>query len=243
MRNAAIVTTNLTKHYGNLTAVDDLNITIQTGEFYALLGTNGAGKSTTIGMLTGVRRPSSGDAHIMGHSIVTQTQQAKRCLNVSPQDVAVAPQLTVRENIALIAGIYGQNHRQAQASAAAQEVQYGLTAVSKQQASTLSGGNQRRLSIAMAMASNPQVLFLDEPTVGLDVYARRDLWKAIESLKGHVTILLTTHYMEEVETLADRVGILHAGKLIAQGSVAELTLRTHTTTLEDAFIALTGGVQ
>ncbi|MEE1296625.1 MAG: ABC transporter ATP-binding protein [Bifidobacterium sp.] len=237
----AIEARGLTKRYSTLTAVDALDLSIARGELFALLGTNGAGKSTTIGMLTGVRRPTKGDARIMGDSIVTQTAQAKAHLNVSPQETAVASRLSVRENIALIAGLYGQPRKKAQASAQAQERAFGLQDVSRQRAATLSGGMQRRLSIAMSMASNPEVLFLDEPTVGLDVYARHELWDAIEKLKGNVTILLTTHYMGEVEALADRVGVMDSGKLIASGTVEDLERRTKTTTLEDAFLALTGG--
>lgn len=243
MAEPAIAAKGLTKRYGSLVAVDGLDLTVMKGETFALLGTNGAGKSTTIDMLTGVSCPTTGDASIMGDSIVTATARAKTHLNVAPQQVAVAPKLSVRENLMLIAGIYGQSGRDARANAARMETQFGLSDVTGQRARVLSGGMQRRLSIAMAMITDPQVLFLDEPTVGLDVYARHELWDVIGSVKGKVTIMLTTHYLEEVEALADRVGIMVDGKVVSVGTPAQLKEDTHADSLEDAFIALTKGAR
>jgi ABC-2 type transport system ATP-binding protein len=237
----AITTTGLTKRYGQRTAVASLNLAIEQGTCLALLGVNGAGKTTTIKMLSCLTRPTSGDAVILGRSILSDPQQVKAIANVSPQETAVAPNLTVRENLELIAGIYGS------AGAAAREKTdtiiegLGLAEVERQKAKTLSGGWQRRLSIAMALISEPQVLYLDEPTLGLDVLARRELWSVIEKLKGKVTIILTTHYLEEAEALSDHIGVMAHGELKAIGTAAELIARTGAPTFEDAFIALATG--
>jgi ABC-2 type transport system ATP-binding protein len=239
----AIRTDNLTKRYGELIAVDSLSLAIDEGELFALLGVNGAGKTTTIKMLSCLIKPSSGDAVLLGDSIKTNPMRIKQKTNISPQETAVAPNLSVRENLELIAGIYGQNGKIAKQSASDMAERFGLDGIANKKAKTLSGGMQRRLSIAMALISKPQILFLDEPTLGLDVLARRELWSAIISLKGKVTIILTTHYMEEVEALSDRIGIMANGKLLATGTVAELTAQTGTSTLEDAFVTLAGGAK
>lgn len=237
----SIVIKDLTKRYGTLTAVNGLNLEINEGELFALLGTNGAGKTTTIKMLCCLTPPTSGDATLLGHSIVSQPQQVKQHINVSPQETAVAANLSVLENLKLIAGIYGADKQTAQQQANDMAARFGLTEVLSQRAKTLSGGVQRRLAIAMALITEPKILFLDEPTLGLDVISRRELWNAIQSLKGKVTIILTTHYLDEVEALSDRVGVMAKGQLAAIGSVAELTSQTGTTTLEDAFVSLVGG--
>ena len=239
----AIKTDNLTKRYGELTAVDSLSLSIDEGELFALLGVNGAGKTTTIKMLSCLIKPSSGDAILLGDSIKTNPMRIKQRTNISPQETAIAPNLSVRENLELIAGIYGQNRKIAKHSASDMAKRFGLDRIINKKAKTLSGGMQRRLSIAMALISEPQILFLDEPTLGLDVLARRGLWSAIISLKGKVTIILTTHYMEEVEFLSDRIGIMANGKLLAIGTVAEFIQQTNTSKLEDAFVALAGGVE
>lgn len=238
----AITITNLSKKYKDTTAVDGLNLTIGEGELFALLGVNGAGKTTTIKMLSCLIKPSGGDAVLLGNSINDNPQEVKKIINVSPQETAVAANLSVLENLELMAGIYGQSRESAKKSAAVMLTQFGLDSVRNRKAKNLSGGMQRRLSIAMALISNPQILFLDEPTLGLDVIARRELWGVIRSLKGKVTIILTTHYLEEVEALADHIGIMANGKLKAVGMVSELTELTGTNKLEDAFIVLTGGV-
>lgn len=241
---AAISTLKLTKKYGDKTVVNALNLEIGEGELFALLGINGAGKSTTIKMLSCISKPTSGEAFILGNSILEDPMKVKEILHVSPQETAVAPNLTVRENLELIAGIYGNDRNKSKKMAEDTINKFGLNEIAKDRAKTLSGGWQRRLSIAMALISNPKILFLDEPTLGLDVIARRELWSIIEKLKGKVTIILTTHYLEEAEALADKIGIMVKGDLKAVGTAKELINETHTDKFEDAFIALTcqGGI-
>lgn len=234
----AIQTTNLTKRFKDFVAVDNLNLSIEQGELFALLGVNGAGKTTTIKMLSCLSKPTSGDATLLGDSIVSNPFAVKQKINVSPQETAIAPNLTVKENLELIAGIYGCNRKEATQKADQTITDFGLSDLAGKKANILSGGWQRRLSIAMALISDPQILFLDEPTLGLDVLARRELWQVIEQLKHKITIILTTHYLEEVEALADRVAVIAKGQLKAIGTVAQLTENTHTNNLEDAFIAL-----
>ena len=237
----AIVIKDLIKKYDDLTAVDNLNLTISQGELFSLLGVNGAGKTTTIKMLSCLIKPTSGDAVLLGDSIKEKSQAVKQKINISPQETAVASNLTVKENLELVAGLYGQDTKTATKSAAEMASRFGLEDIISKKARILSGGMQRRLSIAMALITNPQILFLDEPTLGLDVLARRELWTTIKSLKGKVTIILTTHYLEEAEALSDRVGVMTKGKLTAVGTVSELTKQTNTANLEDAFIVLNGG--
>lgn len=239
----AIQTKNLTKRYGEKTAVDALDLTVKQGELFALLGVNGAGKTTTVKMLSGLLAPTSGDAEILGYSLVSQTQEVKSRINLSPQETAVASKLTARENLELIAGIYGSTRKEAKEKAAAMLEEFHMQEVAGQRAGTLSGGWQRRLSIAMALISQPQILFLDEPTLGLDVLARRELWNIIEKLKGRVTVILTTHYMEEAASLADRVAILAHGRLRLCGTVQEILDAAGETDFENAFIKLAGGTE
>lgn len=239
----AIQTKELTRRYGEKTAVDALDLTVKQGELFALLGVNGAGKTTTVKMLSGLLAPTSGDAEILGYSLVSQTQEVKSRINLSPQETAVAPKLTARENLELIAGIYGSTRKEAKEKAAAILEEFHMQEVAGQRAGTLSGGWQRRLSIAMALISQPQILFLDEPTLGLDVLARRELWNIIEKLKGRVTVILTTHYMEEAASLADRVAILAHGRLRLCGTVQEILDAAGETDFENAFIKLAGGTE
>ena len=239
---SAIIIRDLTKNYGSIAAVDHLNLTVEQGELFALLGVNGAGKSTTIKMLSCLLKPAGGDATLLGDSIVTNPQAVKEKINISPQETAVAANLSVLENLELIAGMYGQDSKTAKKHAREMAEKFGLERELSKKSKHLSGGMQRRLSIAMALISDPQILFLDEPTLGLDVLARRELWASIKELKGKVTIILTTHYMDEVEHLADRVGVMAMGQLVAAGTVAELTMQTGTDKLEDAFVMLSGGV-
>ena len=234
----AIKTENLKKKYKDKVAVNSINLSINKGEMYALLGVNGAGKSTTIKMLSCLIKPTSGDAVLNGNSLINDSEKVKRIINVSPQETAVAPNLTVRENLELMAKIYGFDKE-----AAVQKTQsiiddFELGDVAKSKAKTLSGGWQRRLSIAMALISEPEILFLDEPTLGLDVIARRELWGKISSLKGKITIILTTHYLEEAESLSDRIGIMVKGRLVAEGTAEELKQRAKATTFEDAFVKI-----
>lgn len=241
--STAVQTFDLSKVYGTKTAVNRLNLTIQQGELFALLGVNGAGKTTTIKMLSCLIAPTSGDAELLGDSIVKNPQAVKEKMNASPQETAVAPNLTVRENLELIAGIYGCDRRTARRKAQEMIDAFSLAEVASSKAKTLSGGYQRRLSIAMALITDPQILFLDEPTLGLDVLARRELWTVIEKLKGKITIILTTHYMEEAAALSDRIGIMAKGSLKAVGTLDELIALTGASNLEDAFVTLAVGEQ
>lgn len=234
----AIRTKDLVKRYKNLTAVDKLNLEIQEGELFSLLGINGAGKTTTIKILTGLTEPSDGDAFVGGYSIKNQLEQVKQLIGVSPQETAVAPNLTVAENLELICGIYGFTKEKTLEKIRELSEALTLDTVLKRKAGKLSGGWQRRVSIAMALISEPQILFLDEPTLGLDVIARHELWEVICSLKGKITIILTTHYMEEAETLSDRIGIMKSGRLLAVGTAEELNQKAGTNDFETAFISI-----
>ena len=234
----AIKTNSLTKKYKDKTAVSELNLSIEQGEIYGLLGVNGAGKTTAIKMLSCLIAPTSGDAEILANSIITHSEKVKEIISVSPQDTSVASNLTVRENLEFIAGIYGSSKKQAQEKAQNILEEFDLTEVASSRARILSGGYKRRLSIAMALISGPKVLFLDEPTLGLDVLARRELWKQIEKLRGKATIILTTHYLEEAEALCDRIGIMVKGVLKAQGSADELKALAQTNDFEDAFVKI-----
>ena len=234
----AIKTANLGKRYKDVTAVDRLNLDIRQGELFSLLGVNGAGKTTTIKMLSCLARPTEGDAAVGGFSIVKEPERVKTLIGVSPQETAVAPNLSVKENLELICGIHGFSREKTREKIAELTRQFDLTAVLNRKAGKLSGGWQRRVSIAMALISQPQILFLDEPTLGLDVIARHELWELIRSLKGKVTILLTTHYMEEAAALSDRIGIMKNGGLLAVGTVEELNQRAGTSDFETAFISI-----
>ena len=237
-RDKGIVISNLTKKFGQKTAVDNISLEIKDGELFALLGINGAGKTTTIKMLTALSIPTSGDAILNGYSVADSPDKVKEIVNVSPQETAVAGNLTVKENLEFIAGVYGIRDRSRISDIISE---FKFDEILNQKAKTLSGGWQRRLSIAMALISDPEILFLDEPTLGLDVIARRELWKIIKSLKGHKTIILTTHYMEEAEALADNIAIMKSGNIIAAGSATELMEQAGTDSFEDAFIRLVGG--
>ena len=234
----AIETKGLTKRYGDLTAVNGLDLTVRQGELFALLGVNGAGKTTTIKMLSCLTRPTDGDALLLGKSVNREPEEVKMLLAVSPQETAVAPKLSVAENLELMAGISGANKAETKRRLDALSAQFGLAEVLKRPAGKLSGGWQRRLSIAMALILEPKILFLDEPTLGLDVLARSALWDVIRSLKGNMTIILTTHYMEEAEALSDRIGVMGARHLLRVGTADELKAATGAETLENAFIAL-----
>lgn len=229
---------HLTKKFGDFVVVDNINLSIAQGELFSLLGLNGAGKTTTIKMLSCLIQPTSGDAMVLNKSILSDSQYIKQRINVSPQETAIAPNLSVHENLEMIAGIYGISKQFIHSKVDEMISEFNLTEVHKKKAKLLSGGMQRRLSIAMALISEPEILFLDEPTLGLDVLARRDLWAIIRKLKEKITIILTTHYLEEVEALCDRVAIMQKGKIKAIGTVSELLALTGSKTLEDAFVSL-----
>ena len=234
----AIRTMELVKQYKNLTAVDKLHLEIKQGELFSLLGVNGAGKTTTIKMLSCLTKPTSGDALVGGYSITNEPEQVKRLIGVLPQETAVAPNLSVKENLELICGIHGFSKQKTEKRIEELSDQFTLDDVLRKKAGKLSGGFQRRVSIAMALISEPQILFLDEPTLGLDVIARHDLWEVIRSLKGKITIILTTHYMEEAEALSDRIGIMKNGSLLAVGTVEELNRMAGTNDFETAFVSI-----
>ncbi len=234
----AIKTDNLTKRYGNTAAVRQLNLEVFSGELFALLGVNGAGKTTTIKMLSCLTAPTDGEAYVEGYSVTKQPQHVKTRIGVSPQETAVAPLLTVRENLELICGLHGFSKEESRDKIRQLAEQFGLEPALSQKAGKLSGGFARRLSIAMALISQPSVLFLDEPTLGLDVLARQELWEHIRALKGRVTVILTTHYMEEAQALSDRIGIMKDGQLLVVGTADQLIEQTGTDTFEKAFVAI-----
>ena len=234
----AITTIDLTKKYKDLTAVDRLNLTIESGELFSLLGVNGAGKTTTIKMLSCLTKPTNGNAFLDGKSIVNESTAVKETIAVSPQETAVAPNLTVKENLELMAGVHRFSRDESKTRVSALIEQFGLVEIANKKAGKLSGGWQRRLSIAMALICEPKILFLDEPTLGLDVLARSDLWDTIRSLKGKITIILTTHYMEEAEALSDRVAIMKSGKLLLVGTANEIKEKAGTDKFDEAFVRI-----
>lgn len=234
----AIQTEHLSKRYKNILAVDALDLTVEQGELFALLGVNGAGKTTAIKMLSCLTRPSAGEAWLDGKSILFQAAEVKQRIGVSPQETAVAPNLTAEENLLLMCGVHGFSKEKSRQKAAELAAQLGLAPILHRRAGKLSGGWQRRLSIAMALVSQPEILFLDEPTLGLDVLARSDLWDTVRSLKGRITIVLTTHDLEEAEALSDRVGVMKDGRLLALGTPEELKRQTGSDRFEEAFVKL-----
>ena len=237
----AIYAENLVKKYGKNVAVNGLDLAVKEGELFSLLGVNGAGKSTTIKMLSALIRPDGGTAEIFGKDVVKNTAEVKAAMNVSPQESAVAANLTVWENLTFIAQIYGFSKAQAKSKAEKAVEWFSLEEVAGKRAKTLSGGYARRLSIAMALVSEPKLLFLDEPTLGLDVISRSALWKIIQGLKGKITVLLTTHYMEEAEALSDRIGIMVKGRMAATGTRDELVSAASAKDFTEAFINISNG--
>ncbi len=239
---SAIKIDRLTKRYKDVVAVDALSLNIEQGEIFALLGVNGAGKTTTIKMLSGLVTPTSGDAVLMEKSICKDTSAVKSFIAVSPQETAVAPGLSVRENLELMCGVHGFTKDKRAAKIEELTERLGLAGVINRKAGKLSGGWQRRLSTAMALISEPEILFLDEPTLGLDVLARSDLWDIIRSLKGKVTIVLTTHYMEEAEALSDRIAIMKDGRLLICDTAEKIKEAADTDDFEQAFVRIVKGV-
>ena len=238
----AIRIENLTKKYKDVTAVDSLNLSVRKGELFSLLGVNGAGKTTTIKMLSCLIQPTDGDAFLNGKSIITESADVKRMIAVSPQETAVARGLSVYENLELMCGVHGFSREKRENKISELTELLGLGSVLKKRASKLSGGWQRRLSIAMALISEPEILFLDEPTLGLDVIARSELWELIGALKGRVTIILTTHYMEEAEALSDRIAIMKDGKLLICDTAEGIKRVAGEDSFERAFINIVKGV-
>lgn len=234
----AIKTMGLVKRYKEITAVDGLNLEIGEGELFSLLGVNGAGKTTTVKMLSCLTKPTEGDAYVGGYSVTKEPEKVKSLIGVSPQETAVAPNLSVKENLALICGIHGFSKDKTAEKLRELSKQFSLDSVLGRKAGKLSGGWQRRVSIAMALISEPKILFLDEPTLGLDVIARHELWDVLHALKGRVTVILTTHYMEEAEALSDRIGIMKDGRLLAVGTVSELNAIAGKNDFEETFVSI-----
>ena len=237
----AIKAVNLTKRYEDIIAVDGLNLEINEGELFSLLGVNGAGKTTTVKMLSTITRPTSGDAFIYGKSIVSNFNEVKGDIDLSMQETAIARRLTVDENIEFYARLNGQSREEIENTKKMLYKSFNLQKYAKKQAQKLSGGWQRRLSVALSLISNPRVIFLDEPTLGLDVISRRELWETIRQLKGKKTIVLTTHYMEEAEALSDRIGIMKDGKLLFVGDRQTLLHTAEAKSVEDAFVKIVMG--
>ena len=237
----AIAINKLRKEYKGMVAVDDLTLSIEEGELFALLGVNGAGKTTTIKMLSTLVAPTSGDATVFGKSLVRESREIKGLIDISMQETAVARKLTVEENLDFYAALNGLSAEEIRERKKEVYQTFGLDEVSGKRAAKLSGGWQRKLSIALALITRPKILFLDEPTLGLDVLARRELWRAISALKGKMTIILTTHYMEEAEALSDRIGIMDHGVLRFVGRKEELFAETGKKSVEDAFVELLSG--
>ena len=234
----AIETIDLTKKYKDVVAVSGLNLQIKRGELYSLLGVNGAGKTTAIRMLSCIVKPTSGDALLNGRSVIRESSEVKKIIAVSPQETAIAPGLSVRENLELICGVHGYSEEKTRQKIVELSDAMGISEISGKRAGKLSGGLKRRLSIAMALISEPKILVLDEPTLGLDVLARAELWDIIRSLRGKVTIILTTHYMEEAEALSDRVGIMKDGVLLLSATVEEIKQKAECESFEQAFIKI-----
>lgn len=239
----AIKIEGLSKQYKDVLAVDNLSLSIEEGELFSLLGVNGAGKTTTIKMLSCLTEPTSGNAFLFEKSILQNSSDVKSVIAVSPQETAVAPALSVRENLELICGIHGFSKNKQNSKIEELTELLGLQSVINRKAGKLSGGYARRLSIAMALISEPKILFLDEPTLGLDVIARSELWDIIRSLKSKITIILTTHYMEEAEALSDRIAIMKNGKLLICDTPDAIKISTNEDSIEKAFIKIVRGIE
>lgn len=234
----AVEAIQLTKKYKTKTAVNSINFSVDEGELFALLGVNGAGKTTTIRMLCCLSQPTDGNAVVCGHDTMKEPESVKQLIGISPQDTAIAENLTITENLMMVAKIYGFAPEKCSAKTEEMIELFNMDEVRNDRAKTLSGGWKRKLSIAMALISEPKVLFLDEPTLGLDVLARRELWSAIEALKGKMTIILTTHYMEEAESLSDRIAIMLGGNIAAMGTLSEIEEKAGEKGLEPAFVKI-----
>lgn len=236
----AIKVSNLTKKFKNVLAVNNISFNVKEGEIFGVLGLNGAGKTTTIKMMSGLTRPTSGNIKVFDYDIYKDINKIKSIIGVSPQESAIANNLTVKENIELMASLYFKDKIKIKDNIKLVINNLGLENYINRRAKTLSGGYKRRLSIAMALVTNPRILFLDEPTLGLDVINRHELWNVINNLKGKVTIILTSHYMEEISALVDDIAIMKNGKILMINNLETILKSTNTNSLEEAFIKIVG---
>ncbi len=236
----AIKVSNLTKQFKNVLAVNNISFNVKEGEIFGVLGLNGAGKTTTIKMMSGLTRPTSGNIKVFDYDIYKDINKIKSIIGVSPQESAIANNLTVKENIELMASLYFKDKVKITNNTERVINNLGLESYINRRAKTLSGGYKRRLSIAMALVTNPRILFLDEPTLGLDVINRHELWNVINNLKGKVTIILTSHYMEEISALVDDIAIMKNGKILMINNLETILKSTNTNSLEEAFIKIVG---
>lgn len=234
----AVKCENLTKKFKDVTALDKCSLKVEEGGLFGLLGVNGAGKTTLIKILCGLTDLTDGEAFVLGRSVKSDMAEIKSLIAVSPQETSVAPKLTVKENLEFFAAVYYKDKTERQRAVEEVIETFSLGEALSRRAGRLSGGWQRRLSIAVALISHPKVLFLDEPTLGLDVLARRELWQVIRKIKSKTTIILTSHYLEEIEALCDRVAILSGGRLAAEGTVEEILRTSGQKTFEDAFVKI-----
>jgi len=241
MSESAIIMEHLAKKYQDVTALDDLTLQVGKGELFGLLGPNGAGKTTTISILCGLLKPTGGQAAICGYDIQKDSTKVKDMIGVCIQETAIYPYLTGAENIELFGNLYTMDKTSLKARQSMLLKKMGLIDDAKRKTAKYSGGMKRRLSLILALIHDPQVIFLDEPTVAMDPQSRHAVWDFIGELKAqNKTIILTTHYMEEAETLCDRVGIIDHGKLIAMGKPKDLIAKNNVKNLEEVFIKLTG---
>lgn len=236
----AIKVSNLTKQFKNVLAVNNISFNVKEGEIFGVLGLNGAGKTTTIKMMSGLTRPTSGNIKVFDYDIYKDINKIKSIIGVSPQESAIANNLTVKENIELMASLYFKDKAKIKNNTERVINNLGLESYINRRAKTLSGGYKRRLSIAMALVTNPRILFLDEPTLGLDVINRHELWNVINSIRGKVTIILTSHYMEEISALVDDIAIMKNGKILMINNLETILKSTNTNSLEEAFIKIVG---
>ena len=229
---------NISKDYKRIKALNNISLSINEGELYGLLGVNGAGKTTLLKILSGLTNQTNGD-FVVGGFTNKNMDEIKKIIDISPQESAVAKNLTVKENLRFFQDLYNKRDDNY-----LKEIidDLGLNEVINQRAKTLSGGYQRRLSIALGLISKPKILLLDEPTLGLDVIARRELWKIVNKFKGKITIILTSHYLEEIEALCDRVAILSKGNLLIEGTIDEIKEKTNESSFEEAFVKIVGGM-